>query len=160
MKVSYDEDHNELVQNYITHRNLAQNQRNYYNQQKNVSIFEFNQFLQSNGNLCDYTGKAQYSFDFAQCLKFPSFSLQTGIMYFKSPRNCHVFDITCGNNNNNQFNYIIDEANVISKNPDLVISLLHDFFEKQKFFKPKKLLLQADNYVAQNKNNAVMQYFL
>jgi hypothetical protein len=61
MKVSYDDDI-ELVQNYITHRNSTKSTK-LLQSTKNELIFEFNQFLQSNGNLCDYTGKAQYSFD-------------------------------------------------------------------------------------------------
>jgi hypothetical protein len=57
-------------------------------------------------------------------------------MYFKSLRNCHLFGISCGSNNT-QLNYLIDEADVNKKNPDLVISILHDFFEKRQNFKPQ-----------------------
>ncbi len=39
-----------------------------------------------------------------------------------------------------------------------MISLIHDFLQKNQKFKPKKIYLQADNCVAQNKSNAVMQY--
>jgi hypothetical protein len=114
MKVSVDQDDNELINAYVKHRELAKNQRNYFNEQKNESKKELNDFLRENQNLVEYKGKAQYSFDFAQNLKFPNFSTQPGIMYFKSLRNCHLFGITCGNNNT-QLNYLIDEADVNKK---------------------------------------------
>ena len=114
MKVSVDQDDNELINTYVKHRELAKNQRNYFNEQKSKSKEELNEFLRTNGNLIEYKGRAQYSFDFAQNLKFPNFSTQPGIIYFKSLRNCHLFGITCGNNNT-QLNYLIDEADVNKK---------------------------------------------
>ncbi len=45
MKVSVDQDDNELTNTYVKHRKLAQNQRNYFNEQKNESSKELNEFL-------------------------------------------------------------------------------------------------------------------
>jgi hypothetical protein len=114
MKVSVDPDDNQSINAYVKHRELAENQRNYFNKQKNDSKEELNDFLRENLNLVEYKGKAQYSFYFAQNLKFPNFSTQPGIIYFKSLRNCYLFGITCGNNNT-QLNYLIDEADVNKK---------------------------------------------
>jgi hypothetical protein len=155
----FDSEDNMHFDEYVKHIKLAESERNYFIAQKNETILEFKKFDRENNKLSQYTGKAHYCFDFAQNLKFPNHAFQTGPIYFKNPRSCHLFGISCANTGN-QFNYLIDEADIISKNPDLVISLIHDFLENDEIFKPKKLLFHADNCVSQNKNNAVMQYFM
>jgi hypothetical protein len=46
MKVSVDQDDNELINAYVKHRELAKNQRNYFDEKKNESKKELNEFLQ------------------------------------------------------------------------------------------------------------------
>ena len=58
---------------------------------------------------------------------------------------------------NRQVNYLIDEAEVVGKGADVVISML-DHFLKNHWEPRAVLLLHADNCTGQNKNNLVIQF--
>ena len=68
-----------------------------------------------------------YSFDFAQQVHYPSDPMQPGPMYFLVPRKCGLFGVCC-EALPQQINYLIDEAVVVGKGSNAVISYLHDFF--------------------------------
>ena len=58
-----------------------------------------------------------------------------------------------------QINYLIDEKDFLAKNATTVISLLDHFFVTHGLGE-KHAQLTADNCVAQNKNNALLQYLM
>ena len=55
-----------------------------------------------------------------------------------------------------QVNYLVDEASYIGKGANSTISLVHDFLDCYGGYE-EDLSLHADNWVGQNKNNAVIQ---
>ena len=65
----------------------------------------------------------------------------------------------CNDGSSKQVNYLIDEAENRGKGADCVISLLHHFFEAHGK-EEKHVHLHADNFTAQNKNNATIQYLM
>lgn len=95
------------------------------------------------------------SFDFAQNVSYPSSPLQPGSAYFKAARKCAVFGIH-NEQTHVQVNLCIDEAEMIGKGPNCVVSLLHHYLQTVTC---ETLVFFADNCVAQNKNNTVLQYF-
>ena len=56
-------------------------------------------------------------------------------------------------------NYLIDENEVICKGANATISLLYHILETHGL-RERNLFLHADNYIGQNKNNAVVHYFM
>ena len=44
---------------------------------------------------CSYDGVVHYSMDFAQQVHYPSDPLQPGPVYFKTPRKCAIFGVSC-----------------------------------------------------------------
>jgi hypothetical protein len=99
-----------------------------------------------------------YSWDFAQQLHYPYEDQQVGPIYFKTPRRAHLFGVCC-EGIPSQVNYLIDEADFLEKNSNIVISLLDHFFENYALGETHAYLT-ADNSVAQNKNNALLHYLL
>ena len=79
-------------------------------------------------------------------------------IYFKTPRRAHLFGV-CTEGIPRQVNYLIDEADFLEKNSNVVISLLDHFFENYSLGEVHAYLT-ADNCVAQNKNNALLHYLL
>jgi hypothetical protein len=99
-----------------------------------------------------------YSWDFAQHVWYPYEDQQVGPIYFKTARKAHLFGVCC-EAISRQVNYLIDEGNFIEKNAATVISLLDHFFATYGLGE-KHVQLTADNCVAQNKNNALLQYLM
>ena len=99
-----------------------------------------------------------YSWDFAQQIHYPYEDQQVGPIYFKTPRRAELFGVCC-EGIPRQVNYLIDEADFLGKNANVVISLLDHFFENHGLGETH-VYLTADNCVAQNKNNALLHYLL
>ena len=99
-----------------------------------------------------------YSFDYAQQVYFPSNPLQPGPIYFLTCRKCSIFGVCC-ESIPRQVNFLTDEAADGGKRANAVISMLHYFFEHYGLGE-NEAYLHANNYVGQNKNNAVMQYMM
>lgn len=99
-----------------------------------------------------------YSWDFAQQIHYPYENQQVGPIYFKTPRRAQLFGV-CSEGIPKQINYLIDEADFTEKNANTVITLLDHFFTTHSVGE-KHAFLTADNCVAQNKNNAVLQYLM
>ena len=107
-----------------------------------------------------------YSFDFAQQVHYPSDPMQPGPMYFLVPRKCgHFSGLLWSTATANQLpdwrqiNYLIDEAVVVGKGSNAVISYLHDFFEHWGLGE-ETVHINCDNCSGQNKNNYVLWYLL
>ena len=101
---------------------------------------------------------AHYSWDFAQQFHYPFESQQVGPIYFKTPRRAQLFGV-CNEGVPRQINYLIDEADFPGKTANTVISLVDHFFRHHGLGE-RTAYLTADNCVAQNKNNAMMQYLM
>jgi len=97
-----------------------------------------------------------YSFDFAQQVHIPHLPQQVGPLYFLVPRKCGIFGICC-EALPQQINYLIDEGMSVSKGSNMVISLLHHFFEHFGLGEVE-LDLHCDNCSGQNKNKFVLWY--
>ena len=102
--------------------------------------------------------KAHYAFDFAQQVHFPCDPMQPGPIYFVTTRKCSVFGICC-ETTPRQINFLTDESGEIGKGANTVISKLHFFFNHHGLDETE-VYLHADNCTGQNKNNALIQYFM
>ncbi|XP_014674791.1 PREDICTED: uncharacterized protein LOC106814923 [Priapulus caudatus] len=100
--------------------------------------------------------KMHYSFDYAQQVHYPNDPYQPGPMYFLVPRKCGIFGVAC-EAVPQQVNFVIDEAVLISKGANAVISYLDYFFDHYGFGE-KDLELHCDNCSGQNKNNFMLWY--
>ena len=96
------------------------------------------------------------SFDFAQQVHLPSDPLQPGPLYFLVPRKCGIFGVCC-EGLPKQMNFLIDEAHLISKGSNAVVSYLHYFFECFGLGETNADL-HCDNCAGQNKNRFVLWY--
>ena len=105
-----------------------------------------------------YAGRMHYSFDFAQQVHLPASPLQPGHIYFLVPRKVGIFGV-CAEALPRQVNYLIDEGMSSGKGSNMVISLLHYFFEYYGFGE-RAVDLHCDNCAGQNKNRFVLSYFL
>ena len=120
---------------------------------------------------------SHYSFDFAQqvsltkCIRvviytiitslqvmYPSDPMQPGPIYFLVPRRCALFGIHA-EATNQQKNYMIDEGVSCGKGANVVISLLHHFFDTFGAGE-SHVSLNCDNCSGQNKNHAMMFYLM
>lgn len=84
--------------------------------------------------------------------------MQPGPIFFKTPRKCAVFGVVT-EGLPQMVVFLLDEATVVGKGANCVISLLDYFFDNYGL-KETHLHLHADNCSGQNKNNAVIQYLL
>jgi hypothetical protein len=100
--------------------------------------------------------KYHYSFDFAQQVHYPCNPFQPGPIYFKVPRKCGLFGINA-EGLPAQINYLIDEGVTCGKGANVVISMLHHFFENYGVGE-KHVHLNCDNCAGQNKNNYMLWY--
>ena len=57
-------------------------------------------------------------------------------------------------------NYLIDEADFVGKGADAVLSLLHHYLSSEQYAGCREVLIQTDNCVGQNKNNAHVHYWV
>jgi len=106
---------------------------------------------------CSRSMTMHYSFDYAQQVHLPSNPLQPGLFYFLVPRKCGLFGVCC-EGLPRQVNFLIDEAHLISKGANAVVSYLHFFFENYGLGETD-VHLQCDNCSGQNKNRIVLWYF-
>jgi hypothetical protein len=97
-----------------------------------------------------------YSFNYAQQVHLPSNPLQPGPIYFLVPRKVGFFGVCC-EGLPRQVNFIIDEAHLISKGSNAVISYLDYFFENYSLGEVH-VQLHCDNCSGQNKNCYVLWY--
>lgn len=107
---------------------------------------------------CSRDVVAHYSFDFAQQVHYPANPLQPGPIYFKTPRKCGLFGMMT-EGLPQMVLFLVDEATVVSKGANGVISMVDYFFENYGL-KETILYLHADNCSGQNKNNAMIHYLL
>ena len=110
-----------------------------------------------NSNLlpCSLDSTVHYSFDFAQQVHYPSNPFQPGPVYFLAPRKCRLFGVCC-EGIPRQVNFLIDEAVDVGKGTNGTCNMLHYFFSHHSL-RETNVHLHADNCVAQNKNNIVLQ---
>ena len=97
-----------------------------------------------------------YSFDYAQQVHLPSDLLQPGPIYFLVPRKVGLFGVCC-EGVPKQVNFLIDEAHIILKGYNAVISFLHYFFENVGLCETEANI-HCDNCPGQNKNRFVLWY--
>jgi len=148
----------------LTHLRLAQQERTFYRARTKIAK-QHHEELEAASRRQPLRVKpnsqrmaAHYSWDFAQQLHYPFESQQVGPIYFKTPRRAQLFGV-CNEGIPRQINYLIDEADFPGKTSNTVISLLHHFFSHYGLGETTAYLT-ADNCVAQNKNNAMIQYLL
>ena len=98
----------------------------------------------------------QYSFDYCQHVSLPYSSQQRGTFYFRTPRKVQVFGVCCEPLCRQVF-FLIDEAEQAGKGAGVVVSLVHAFFHLHGLGE-RRVTLQADNCVDQNKNTTMMWY--
>ena len=91
-----------------------------------------------------------YNYDYAQQVHLPSDPLQPGPISFLVPRKVGLFGVCC-EGVAKQVNFLIDEAHLISKGSNAVISFLHYFFENFGLA-VTEASLHCDNCPGQNKN--------
>ena len=134
-----------------SHLDLARVQRQHYNDQCATAK---DKLSESNSR----PSVMHYSFDYAQQVHFPFNAQQPGPIFFKTPRKCGIFGVSC-EPMSTQVNYLIDEADNVGKGANATISYLHHFLQNHGL-KEKHVRLHADNCVGQNKNNIVIQYLI
>ena len=141
------------------HLKIVQQERSLYNSMcatsKNVcrqlGVSEL-----SRNTPCSRQIEMHYSFDYAQQVHLPNDPLQPGPLYFLVPRKVGLFGINC-EGVPKQVNFLIDEAHLISKGSNAVISYLHFFFENFGLGETN-VTLHCDNCSGQNKNRFVLWY--
>lgn len=106
---------------------------------------------------CSLDGTMHYAFDYAQQVHYPSNPMQPGPIYFKTPRKCGIFGVSC-EAVPRQINYLIDEASSAGKGANATVSYVHHFFTHHGLGE-KDVHLHADNCTGQNKNNYFLWYF-
>jgi hypothetical protein len=105
---------------------------------------------------CSRRMTMHYSFDYAQQVHLPSNPLQPGPIFFLVPRKIGLFGVCC-EGLPRQVNFLIDEARLISKGSNAVVSFLHHFFERYGLGETD-VHLHCDNCSGQNKNKFVLWY--
>lgn len=104
-----------------------------------------------------YNGTIHISFDFAQQVHLPANAQQPGPVYFLTLYKVGIFGIM-SDTDTKQCNVLIPEACQVSKGSNDVISFLHHYLENYSYGETH-LHFHADNFVGQNKNNALLAYF-
>jgi len=147
----------QLIKNCQDHLVLVQNERKHYStviemckKQPNCPI-ELGEHL-----VCSFTGNMHISFDFAQQIHLPFDSQQVGPIYFLTGYKVALFGIAVEPVGKFVL-YVIPEACATGKGANIVLSLLHHFFEHFGIGETD-VFCHADNCCGQNKNNIVMQY--
>ncbi|MHC4139197.1 MAG: hypothetical protein ACYSR1_04975 [Planctomycetota bacterium] len=152
----------QLHQQAIAHLEYAKKERDHYRESIKLAESHYARLSRRQRNV---RGKANtrdicmhYSWDFAQQVHYPYEDQQVGPIYFKTPRRAQLFGV-CSEDMPCQVNYLLDEADVLDKSANAVISLLDHYFAHHGLGE-KYAVLTADNCVGQNKNNAVLHYLL
>ena len=107
-------------------------------------------------DICSFAGKMHISFDFAQQIHLPYDSQQVGPIYFLTGYKVALFGVAVEPLAKFVL-YVIPEACATGKGSNIVISLLHHFFENFGVGETD-VICHADNCCGQNKNNFMMQY--
>jgi hypothetical protein len=159
-----EEQQAQIYKEALAHLRLAQQERTFYRARTKIAR-RHHEKLSSDAKKRPGGIKANsrnmvshYSWDFAQQLLYPFENQQVGPIYFKTPRRAQLFGV-CNEGIPHQINYLIDEADFPGKNANTVISLLDHFFVHYGLGE-KTAYLTSDNCVAQNKNNAMIQYLM
>lgn len=158
-----EEEKIKYYQDALNHLKLVKKERNYHRNTIKKVQKNYQQLFDENDTpakkaISQKKFAMHYSWDFAQQLNYPYEDQQVGPIYFKTPRKSQLFGICC-EAVPFQFNYLIDEADFLSKNANTVISLLDHFFLMH-CLGESIAYLTADNCVSQNKNNAMIHYLL
>ena len=95
-----------------------------------------------------------YSFDYCQQVSLPYISQQRGTFYFRTP--CMVQVFVCCEPLCHQV-FLIDEAEQTGKGAVVVVSQVHAFFHLHGLGE-RRVTLQDDNCVGQNKTTTMMWY--
>eukprot|EP00731_Ephydatia_muelleri_P000939 Em0001g939a len=98
----------------------------------------------------------QYSIDYCQHVSLPYSSQQRGTFYFRTPRKVQVFGVCCEPLCHQVF-FLIDKAEQAGKGAGVMVSLVHAFFHLHGLGE-RRVTLQADNCVGQNKNTTMIWY--
>lgn len=141
------------------HLDIVQKERSLYNSM----VHDARQTCQDNAIAelvpsapCSRNLTMHYSFDYAQQVHLPSNPLQPGPIYFLVPRKYGLFGVCC-EAIPRQVNFLIDEAHLISKGSNAVVSFLHFFFSNYGIGETD-VHLHCDNCSGQNKNRFVVWY--
>ena len=105
---------------------------------------------------CSHQIEMHYSLDHAQQVHLPSDPLLPGPIYFLVPQKVGLFGVCC-EGVPKQVNFLIDEAHLISKGSNAVMSFLHYFF-KHFGLGETEANLHCDNRPEQNKNRFLLSY--
>lgn len=155
-----EEEKREKINESPQHLDNITTERAYYNTTISKSLEEIN-------NACfgirlgqheprSYSGQMHYSFDFAQQISLPYSSQQVGALYFLAGYKVALFGVAA--EPLKQFVlYVIPESCNTGKGSNVVISLLHHFFENFGIGETD-VICHADNCCGQNKNNYLLQY--
>ncbi|ELU10608.1 hypothetical protein CAPTEDRAFT_191102 [Capitella teleta] len=154
-----EEDKCEKLQKQESHLMQVHEERSLYQQMcdqaKAVCKAEGIDALQESA-ACSHRMTMHYSFDYAQQVHLPSNPLQPGSIFFLVPRKTGLFGVCC-EGLPRQVNFLIDEAHLISKGSNAVVSFLHHFFERYGLGETD-VHLHCDNCSGQNKNKFVQWY--
>ena len=141
------------------HLETVQTERSVYN----AMVEEARKVCRDNGltelkpsTAVSHSMSMHYSFDYAQQVHLPSNPQQPGPIYFLVPRKCGLFGVCC-EGIPKQVNFLIDEAHLISKGANAVVSHLHYFFQNFGLGETD-VHLHCDNCSGQNKNRIVLWY--
>lgn len=146
----YDE---EEVFAWNDHVTRAKEARNVYKAELEAAHKGYTDMLTNRNNALDYVPHA--TFDFAQDLGLPQLSNQPQELYFSSQRSIRVFSVK-DDGSGIQYNFLYDEGNG-GKGSNYVGSMLVLFLlDLGRQFNIRRVLLNADNCGAQNKNNTVL----
>lgn len=160
-----------ISSDFVKHRDLAITARNQYRAECKKAKERAEKIQMSLGNnqskeivkklLSDY--EAHYSFDFSQSLWLPQMADTPGKFYFLSLRSINLFGIVDdgGTGTPSQINMLYDQTTA-GKGSSEVVSMLYRFLFslRHRSFASRQVYFHADNCVGQNKNSAVIQFFL
>ena len=154
-----DHEKSQRLQQQEEHLRVVQLERSFYNKmvdeaKATCSAHQLAELKPSTP--CSREFSMHYSFDYAQQVHLPSNPLQPGPLYFLVPCKCGLFGVCC-EGLPRQVNFLVDEAHLISKGSNAVISYLHYFFENFGLGETD-VHLHCDNCSGQNKNRFVPWY--
>ncbi|XP_062612907.1 uncharacterized protein LOC134274662 isoform X2 [Saccostrea cucullata] len=151
-----EEEKSLLLDSYNNHVQLAKEQRDHYRMQCVNSKQKYSSLAeQFKGSV---KGAFHYSWDYAQQVHIPHHAQQVGPEYFRTPRKCNVFGM-CSEGSGRQVFYLIDEADMVGKGANSVVSMVHHYLTYHGHGEEDGLF-HFDNCSGQNKNNTVLMYAL
>ena len=154
-----EEKKSECLRQQEEHLLVVQKERSLYNcmvQESKQTCEELGITEFHSSSPCSRAISMHYSFDYAQQVHLPSDPLQPGPIYFLVPRKVGLFGVCC-EGIPKQVNFVIDEAHLISKGSNAVVSYLHYFLEHFGLGEINANL-HCDNCAGQNKNRFVLWY--